>query len=121
MEDLAVKQMEQSNYTPMSKAIGDAGWRMLRQQLEYKSKDKGKNFLTIGKFEPSSKTCSVCGNVYHELDRNEKEWTCKKCNTFHDRDINAAINIKNFGIIKSSGKNFVETSESELKLEPHEL
>jgi len=56
----------------------------------------GKNFIKIGRFDPSSKTCSVCGNVYHELSRDEKEWTCKKCNTQHDRDINAAQNIIDF-------------------------
>ena len=108
MEDLAVQQMEQDNYTPMSKAIGDAGWRMMRQQLEYKAKDRGKNFLTIGRFDPSSKTCSVCGNIYQELGRNEKEWQCERCDVIHDRDINAANNIKNFALIKSLGKDFTE-------------
>jgi putative transposase len=108
MEDLAVKQMEQDNYSSMSKAIGDTGWRMLRQMMEYKCKEKGKNLLIVGRFDPSSKTCSVCGNSYHELGREEKEWTCKKCNSFHDRDINAATNIRNFGIIKSLGKDFSE-------------
>jgi len=121
MEDLAVKEMEQDNYSSMSKAIGDTGGRMLRTMMEYKCKEKGKNLIIIGRFEPSSKTCSVCGHIYKELGRDEKEWTCCKCNTIHDRDINAAMNIKNFGIIKSLGKDFVETSESELKLEPHEL
>ena len=69
-------------------------------------KYKGKNLLTIGRFEPSSKTCSFCGNIYYELSRDEKEWTCKKCKTHHDRDTNAAINIKNFALIKSLGKDF---------------
>lgn len=108
MEDLSVEQAIQDNYTPMSKLIGDVGWRTFRTFMEYKCKDNGKNFLVIGRFEPSSKTCSVCGNIYQELGRNEKEWTCKKCSTFHDRDINAAKNIKNFGLIKSLGKDFGE-------------
>jgi putative transposase len=108
MEDLAVQQMEQDNPTPMSKAIGDAGWRMLRQMMGYKCKDAGKNLLIIGRFDPSSKTCSVCGNIYQELKRDEKEWVCQKCKTHHDRDVNAAINIKNFGLIKSLGKDFDE-------------
>ena len=101
MEDLAVKQMEQDNYTPMSKAIGDAGWRMLRTMMEYKCEDNGKNLLIIGRFEPSSKTCSVCGHIHQELGREEKEWFCSKCSTHHDRDVNAAKNIKNFGLIKA--------------------
>ncbi len=106
MEDLAVKRLEQNNYSSMSKLIGDAGWRMFRQIMEYKCKENGKNFLTIGRFEPSSKTCSVCGNVY-QLERNEKEWVCSQCNTKHDRDINAAKNIKQFALI-SLGKDFSE-------------
>jgi len=108
MEDLAVKEMEQDNSTSMSKAIGDVGWRTLRQMMEYKCKDKGKNLLVIGRFDPSSKTCSICGNIYQELKRSEKEWTCSQCSTIHDRDINAANNIKNFALIKSLGKDFSE-------------
>jgi putative transposase len=108
MEDLAVKQMAQDNFTPMSRAIGDAGFRMIRAMMTYKCEDKGKNFLTIGRFEPSSKTCSVCGHIYQELGRDEEEWTCSQCNTHHDRDKNAARNIKNFALIKSLGKDFGE-------------
>lgn len=117
MEDLAVKQMEQDNFTPMSKSIGDCGWRMIRQMMDYKCKDNGKNLLVIGRFDPSSKTCSVCGNIYQALKRDEKEWRCSECNTFHDRDWNAAKNIRNFGIIKSLGKDFKNVSS----LEPHDL
>ena len=112
MEDLAVKQMEQDNYSSMSKAIGDVGWRMLRTLMTYKCENKGKNLIIIGKFEPSSKTCSVCGNIYQNLGREEKVWKCKVCDTFHDRDINAAKNIRDFGLIKSLGKDFSEQSAS---------
>jgi len=90
----------------MSRAIGDAGWRMLRTMMTYKCEDNGKNLLTIGRFDPSSKTCSVCGHIYQELKRSEEEWTCKKCQAHHDRDINAAKNIKNFSLVKSLGKSF---------------
>ena len=112
MEDLAVKELEQNNYTSMSKAIGDVSWRMLRILMIYKCENKGKNLIVIGKFEPSSKTCSVCGNIYQKLGREEKVWKCEKCNTFHDRDINAAKNIRDFGLIKSLGKDFSERSAS---------
>ena len=108
MEDLAVKQLEQNNSTNMSRAIGDVGWRMLRTFMEYKCENKGKNLIIIGRFDPSSKTCSNCGNIYQELGREEKSWECKDCGKEHDRDINAAKNIKNFGIIKSLGKDFSE-------------
>ena len=112
MEDLAVKELEQNNYTSMSKAIGDVSWRMLRILMIYKCENKGKNLIIIGKFEPSSKTCSVCGNIYQKLGREEKVWKCKVCDTFHDRDINAAKNIRDFGLIKSLGKDFSERSAS---------
>jgi putative transposase len=108
MEDLAVKQMTQDNYTPMSRAIGDTGFRMIRTMMTYKCEDRGKNLLTIGRFEPSSKSCSVCGHIYQELGRDEEEWICSQCNTHHDRDKNAARNIKNFALIKSLGKDFGE-------------
>jgi len=108
MENLAVKQIMRNNYTPMSKAIGDAGWRIFRTMMEYKCEDSGKNFLIIGRFDPSSKTCGVCGHIYQELGRDEEEWICSSCNTKHDRDINAANNIKQFALIKSLGKDFSE-------------
>ena len=108
MEDLAVKQLEQDNFSSMSKAIGDCGWRMLRTMMTYKCEDNGKNLLIIGRFDPSSKTCSVCGHIYQEMERDEKEWTCSKCLTHHDRDCNAANNIKNFSLVKSLGKDFSE-------------
>jgi len=109
MEDLAVKQTLQDNSKPMSRLIGDAGWRMFRSLMEYKCIDKGKNFIAIGRYDPSSKTCSVCGNVYQELGRDEYEWICSSCNSKHDRDINAAKNIKNFGIIKARASALVQT------------
>ena len=112
IEDLAVKDMLQSeeNNKHVNRAIGDASWRMLRTMLEYKCEEKGKNLLIIGRWDASSKTCSNCGNVYHELKRGEKEWTCKKCSTHHDRDINAAVNIRDFGIerFKRSGSPLAE-------------
>lgn len=66
--------------------------------LEYKAKWYGTNIIKIGRFEPSSKTCSNCGNINKELTLNDREWTCVNCNTHHDRDINAAVNIKNFAL-----------------------
>ena len=108
MEDLAVKEMQQENESPMAKAIGDVGWRMLKTFMEYKCLDVGKNFITIGRWDKSSKTCSNCGYIYQALKRGEKEWKCNSCGIKHDRDCNAAKNIKNFGIIKSLGKDFGE-------------
>jgi len=99
MEDLATKELIQNNSSNMSKAIGDAGWRMFSNMMKYKTEDNGKNFIMIGRFEPSSKLC-YCGTKNDELTLNDRIWTCKICGIVHDRDELAANNIKNFGIIK---------------------
>ena len=52
----------------------------------------------MGRWDKSSKTCSVCGTVNRNLRRNERDWTCMCCGSHLDRDYNAAINIKNFGL-----------------------
>lgn len=61
--------------------------------LRYKCDRNGKNVLDIGRFEPSSKMCSFCGTINKELKLSDREWMCF-CGTKHDKDINAAINIK---------------------------
>jgi len=96
--------------------IGDLGWFNLTRMIQYKSDWYGKNFLKIGRFEPSSKTCNVCGNVYRELTLDQREWKCKKCGSEHDRDINASKNIKDFALNNMSfkkGRNYpIETQTS---------
>ena len=59
----------------------------------------GKTVLRISRFEPSSKTCNVCGYRNNALTLKDSEWECPDCKTKHDRDINAAINIKKFALI----------------------
>ena len=66
--------------------------------LRYKCEWYGKNLSIIGRFDPSSKSCSSCGYINKELTLNDRKWTCEKCGSNHDRDINAAINIRNFGL-----------------------
>jgi putative transposase len=82
-----------------AQATGDVGWYSFVLKLEYKAKWLGKTILKIGQWEPSSKTCSVCGYKYQDLTEEIREWQCPDCDTNHDRDINAAINIKNFALI----------------------
>jgi len=96
IEDLNVKGMLKNHC--LAKSISDVGWSMFTTMLEYKCEWYGVNLLNIGRFEPSSKTCSNCGKVNKELTLKNREWTCKSCNTKHDRDINAAVNIKNFAL-----------------------
>jgi len=81
----------------LAQAIADVSWSEFIRMLEYKSEWYGRNIIKIGRFEPSSKMCSACGRVNKELTLKDREWTCI-CGTNHDRDINAAINIKNFAL-----------------------
>lgn len=107
IEDLNVSGMIQNR--KLAQHIQDVGWGTFRQFLEYKAEWYGKNLLMIGRFDPSSKTCSSCGHIKKDLKLNEREWICSNCQVKHDRDINAAINIKKFGLIKSdTGKEFAQ-------------
>ena len=100
------KQDENGKYLPngqsaksgLNKAILDMGWSELKTMIEYKSKWQGKNVSVIDRFEPSSKTCSHCGKLNKELKLSDRTWTCDNCNTKHDRDVNAAKNIKTLGL-----------------------
>ncbi len=96
MEDLNVAGMLKNSR--LSKSISDVGWSEFNRMLVYKAEWHGKNIIYIGRFDPSSKICSKCGNIFKELKLSDREWTCEKCGTHHDRDENAAKNIKNFGL-----------------------
>jgi putative transposase len=96
IEDLNVLGMVKNH--KLAKSISDCSWSEFVRQLEYKSEWYGKNLITIGRFEPSSKLCSNCGTINQDLTLKDREWTCKSCGSIHDRDINASINIKNIGL-----------------------
>ena len=83
----------------LAQAIGDSAWYSFVLKLSYKAEQYGKTILKIGMFEPSSKTCNVCGFHNSELTLDVRDWLCPECRTMHDRDINAAINIKKFALI----------------------
>jgi len=96
IEDLNISGMVKNHR--LAQSISDAGWSLFVTMLEYKSEWYGKNILKIGRFDPSSKLCSCCGCINKELTLKDREWTCKSCGSVLDRDINAAINIKNFAL-----------------------
>jgi putative transposase len=96
IESLNVKGMA-SNHC-LAQGIYDVSWSEFFRQLEYKSEWMGKTKIEIGRFEPSSKLCNVCGEINHNLTLADREWTCSNCRTHHDRDENAAINIKKFAL-----------------------
>jgi putative transposase len=98
IETLAVKNMIKNHC--LAQSISDASWSTFVSMLEYKADWYGKNVLRIGTFSPSSKTCSSCGSINRELALKDREWTCGSCGTTHDRDVNAAVNIKFFALKK---------------------
>ncbi|MDD3077417.1 MAG: IS200/IS605 family element RNA-guided endonuclease TnpB [Proteiniphilum sp.] len=96
LETLNVKGMIKNHC--LAQSISDAGWSSFVTKLEYKAEWAGKTILRIGTFEPSSKICNVCGYYKSDLTLKTREWICPDCKTKHDRDINAAINIKKFAL-----------------------
>ena len=77
--------------------IGDLGFSNFLLQVEYCSQLNGAKVHMINRFYPSSKICHICQKVFEELSLKDRIWQCSCCNTLHDRDINAAINIKIVG------------------------
>ena len=97
IENLNMKAMSQM--LNFGKTVSDNGWGMFTSFLAYKLNDQGKKLIKIDKWYASSQTCNVCG-YKNVLVKNlaVREWICPTCNTIHDRDINAAINIKYEGL-----------------------
>jgi putative transposase len=99
METLSTQNMMKNH--KLAGAIGDCGWFQFLTMLRYKCDWYGKNLVQIGRFEPSSKRCS-CGHIHKSLTLRDRIWTCPNCGSKHDRDINAAKNIKFLGLEQTS-------------------
>ena len=95
VEDLDVRGMEKNRH--LAKSVADASMSEMVRQLEYKCAWHGRGFVKVGRFYPSSKTCSTCGHVLDELPLSVRAWTCPVCGASHDRDLNAAVNIAREG------------------------
>ena len=95
-ESLRVKGMLRNRH--LAKSIADANWGELLRQLRYKSSWYGRTFVQIDTFYPSSKQCHACGHVLDDLPLSVRFWTCPKCRSSHDRDINSAQNILAAGL-----------------------
>ena len=82
----------------LAKHISDAAWHGLVSKVEYKAKNKGVHFVKISQWYASSKTCSQCDYKLENLKLDVRDWQCPSCGAHHDRDINAAMNIKREGL-----------------------
>ncbi|MCF4969249.1 IS200/IS605 family element RNA-guided endonuclease TnpB [Nostoc sp. CMAA1605] len=96
VENLAVKNMVKNHN--LAKSISDAGWGQFCTMLKYKAEWEGKTYIEVDRFFPSSKTCSNCLHQVDRLNLDIRSWQCPKCQTIHDRDINAAVNIRDEGL-----------------------
>lgn len=113
IEDLNVKGMTSSakgdaanpgkrvaQKSGLNRGILDVGFGELRRQLDYKAKRTGSQLAVINRWFPSSKTCSSCGVIQESMPLSIREWRCPSCGAQHDRDVNAAKNIKKIGVIQ---------------------
>lgn len=99
VENLNIAGMLKNHH--LAQSIADLGLGAFYRILKYKLEERGKNYLEIGRFEPSSKLCSECGELNNNLTLADREWVCG-CGAKHNRDLNAAINIKKFGLQKQN-------------------
>jgi putative transposase len=96
IEDLPVRNMVRNHC--LARAISDASWSEFRRMLEYKADWHGRTVVAVDRFYPSSKTCSACGRIAAKMPLSVRDWTCAACGAAHDRDINAARNIRAAGL-----------------------
>jgi len=95
IEDLAVSNMMKNHN--LAKSIQDASWSEIRRQLEYKTQWNGSTLIVADRWFPSSKTCSGCGEVRTKLLLSERTYVCTNCGLILDRDLNAALNLEQYG------------------------
>ena len=96
IEDLDVKGMMSDH--SLARSVADMSFFEFRRQLEYKAEVTGSRVITADRWFASSKLCSICGNKNEELSMQMREWTCGQCGARHDRDVNAAINLRDYAI-----------------------
>ena len=93
IEDLNVRGMMANRH--LARGVADMAFREFRRQLEYKTARAGVKVVVADKWFASSKTCSACGHKLESLPLSVREWRCPVCGAGHDRDVNAAINLRN--------------------------
>lgn len=95
LEDLNISGMQKNHR--LAKAISDVSWGEFRRQVEYKCRWRFKGFVLVDRFAPTTKTCSACGNT-QPVSLDQRQYVCNNCGLSIDRDLNAAINIRNLGV-----------------------
>lgn len=100
LENLNIEGMMKNHH--LSKSISSVAWNTFKTYLEYKCERYGKTVIYIGRFEPSSKTCHNCGYINKNLKLSDRVWICPQCKEKLDRDINAAINIREMAFDKQN-------------------
>ncbi|NYH77447.1 putative transposase [Actinopolyspora biskrensis] len=100
LEDLQVRTMLRNG--KLARAVSDAAWAQFRTMLEYKAAWYGREAIAVDRWFPSSKTCSACGGLAESMPLHIRTWICNGCGTTHDRDVNAAQNIKAAGLAVSA-------------------
>jgi putative transposase len=112
IEHLNIRSMVRNQR--LGKSILDAAWSRFICMLKYKANWYGVTLIEVGRFEPTSKCCHSCGTKNNTLNLSDREWKCPTCGMQHDRDINAAKNIRMMGL-----KSIITPSEP--RVEPVEL
>ncbi len=109
VEDLNLKGI--SKFLRNAKNMNDTSWSTFVSRLETKGKDYNCKVIKADRYFPSSQLCSKCGFQYKDLKLSEREWTCCECSTHHIRDVNAAINLKNYVPMEGRELKPVESSK----------
>lgn len=95
MEKLNLKEMMLD--PDYSKGLHQVSLGILKYMIKYKCELYGKKFIEVPQYYPSSQICHVCDYRNKDLTTEEREWQCPNCGTILDRDLNASINILNYG------------------------
>lgn len=96
LETLAVKNMQKNHR--LARHVADASWSLLVRQVQYKAGWAGRRVVQVDRWFPSSKRCSACGYLSAKMPLDVRTWTCPECEVEHDRDVNAAKNIRTVGL-----------------------
>lgn len=96
IEDLDIKGMMKNPH--LSRNIADMGFFEFKRQLQYKAAQNGGILIVADRWFASSKLCSCCGYKMEKMPLSLRDWQCPECKTRHDRDVNAARNLRDYGL-----------------------